>query len=250
MIMKKRIRIAALVLLAAVLVVSAAAGEETREIRKGDRVFIGTFPQTAEGTDRTPIEWVVLAVQDGKGFLMSKRGLIAMAYHTEDTDVTWEACALRAWLNNEFYRDAFSEEEKTAILLTDVDNSTAQRYGKWRKPKEPDTQDYVYLLSYAEAHKYLGMEKDVYGRKSRIEPTDYAVKTGAHVEESIRTAEGKRTGWWMLRSPGGRKHGASCVNNGGGLSDCNVTLASGCICPVLWADLSSPALKREAPAAE
>ena len=248
--MKNRIRITALVLLAAIMLFSAAAGEETQEIRTGDRLFIGVFPQTAEGTDRTPIEWVVLAVQDGRGFLMSRRGLIAMAYHTEDTDVTWEACALRAWLNNEFYREAFSEEEKAAILLTDVDNSTVQRYSKWKKPKEPDTQDYVYLLSYAEARKYLGTEKGVYSRKARIAPTDYAVETGAHVEETIRTAEGERTGWWMLRSPGGRNHGASCVNNGGGLSDCNVTLASGCICPVMWVDLSSSALKTETPASE
>ena len=219
--------------------------------RVGDIVEFGSYEQDNNYSNgKESIRWIVVEKFNNCIKLVSEYVLDSRVYSTGIWDSAWENSDVRSWLNNEFYRDAFSEEEKTAILLTDVDNSTAQRYGKWRKPKEPDTQDYVYLLSYAEAHKYLGMEKDVYGRKSRIEPTDYAVKTGAHVEESIRTAEGTRTGWWMLRSPGGSKHGASCVNNGGGLSDCNVTLASGCICPVLWADLSSPALKREAPAAE
>lgn len=34
--------------------------------------------------------------------------------------ITWEQCTLRAWLNGDFCNEAFTEEEKAAILVSDL----------------------------------------------------------------------------------------------------------------------------------
>ena len=77
------------------------------------------------GNGPEPIEWLVLDIQDGKALLLSKYGLEAKAYNTKFVDITWENCTLRTWLNGEFLAKAFSAEEQSAILLTEVDNSDA-----------------------------------------------------------------------------------------------------------------------------
>lgn len=222
------------------LMLGGAALADTKEPKadgftKGDLVVFGAFPQTEAGDDMTPIDWQVLTAEDGKVLLLSLRGLDARPYHDTEDLVTWETCSLRAWLNGEFLETAFSEEERGAILLTEVDNSREQAYKKWKKGVDGEnTQDYVFLLSYGEAHKYLNVQKDNYQSRSRQEPTAYAIAHGAHIETTIRTAKGKITGWWLLRSPGKDEEHNACVNNGGGLSDCRFTLASGCIRPVIW----------------
>lgn len=42
-----------------------------RSIAPGSIVPFGMYPQTASGIDRTPIEWLMLDVQDGKALLLS-----------------------------------------------------------------------------------------------------------------------------------------------------------------------------------
>ena len=97
----------------------------------GDIITFGTYPQTSEGTDQTPIEWIVLDVQDEKALLLSRYGLDAKPYNKEYTDITWEKCSLRTWLNDEFMKSAFTPKERSAILLTAVNNSASQGYSKW-----------------------------------------------------------------------------------------------------------------------
>ena len=95
-----------------------AAPKKITSVAVGDVVTFGKYPQTAAGTDQTPIEWIVLDVQDGKALLLSKYGLEMKQYNTEYTDITWETCTLRTWLNSDFLNKAFSSEEQSAILIT------------------------------------------------------------------------------------------------------------------------------------
>ena len=70
-------------------------------------------------------------------------------------DTDWEKCTLRSWLNGEFLQSAFSAKEQAAILMTAVDNSASQGYGKWNTDGGNNTRDQIFLLSYAEANWYL-----------------------------------------------------------------------------------------------
>lgn len=148
----------------------------------GNYVTFGHYPQTKNGNDSTPIEWAVLARDGSKALLLSRYGLEAQPYNQVSANVTWEDCTLRAWLNDTFLNCTFTQEEQTAILLTDVDNSRAQGYSSWATDGGSDTQDMVFLLSYADAQYYFGL---VYGdknnRMARTNPTPYALARGAWV---------------------------------------------------------------------
>ena len=105
-----------------------------------------------------------------------------------------------------------------------------------------NTEDRVFLLSYAEANKYLGVTyDDSMNTKSRVAPTAYAIKHGAYAS-SNKTADGTATGWWWLRSPGYNQYYAAYVNIGGSLNYYNVFSVSGCVRPALWINLESDIL--------
>ena len=158
--------------------------------------------------------------------------------------MTWEDCTLRAWLNDTFLNRAFTQEEQTAILLTDVDNSRAQGYSSWATDGGSDTQDMVFLLSYADAQYYFGL---VYGdknnRMARTNPTPYALARGAWVSSDDPTYDGKYAAWWWLRSPGGEQNRAARVSPEGGLVGSSVNYTYTMIRPVIWVDLSSAVLQ-------
>ncbi len=226
---------------------AAAAAEEAKYEpyqTAGSVVVFGAYPQAAEGTDRTPIEWIVLDY-DGinrRTLLLSRHGLDAVPYHTGRADITWEECTLRAWLNEDFFRTAFSEEEQRAIVATETDNSSGQGYSGWSAAGGNNTQDRVFLLSCAEAYRYLGVrywqEDDGGNTASRTAPTAYAAARGAWTGEDL-TADGEVAGWWWLRSPGSIQNGAACVGRNGSFYMLRVDYSAGTARPAVWIDLDS-----------
>lgn len=83
-----------------------------------------------------PIEWYVINNADGAAMLYSVYCLDCQPYHNDTYDldsVNWNSCSLKNWLNNDFYNDAFSEEEKQYLPLSlvtgeksiDVDETTS-----------------------------------------------------------------------------------------------------------------------------
>ena len=224
------------------------AVEGTAADKAGDIITFGRYPQTADGTDQTPIEWIVLEVKDGKALVISRYGLDAVPYNTELVDVTWEKCTLRAWLNGDFLNAAFTPEEQTTILMTEVDNSTAQGYGKWDTDGGNNTQDQVFLLSYEEANRYFGVTfENISNTKSRVQVTDYAISRGAYTSSNNKTESGAKAGCWWLRSPGDSQILAACVNDDGSLCFVYVPYPNGCVRPALWINLESEIFKSENP---
>lgn len=237
--MKKYIRVMLALMSVAAFLLCAGAFAEEMEV--GSYVTFGTYPQMAEGNDEMPIEWLVLDHDGDKALLLSRYGLDAQPYNTEYTDVTWERCTLRAWLNDDFLNHAFTAEEQDAILLTDVDNSDSQGYGEWTAVGGNDTQDKVFLLSYAEANSYLGVTcGDNNNIQSRVAPTAYATAQGAITSSSDKTADGEATGFWWLRSPGNYgQNRASIIYNSGALNGDYVEHDRICVRPALWVKFES-----------
>ena len=205
----------------------------------GNYVSFGTYPQTKAGNDATPIEWLVLARDGNKALLISRYGLDAQPYNKYNASVTWETCTLRTWLNGRFYIKAFSSAEQAAILTTTVDNSKSQCYSGWNTSGGNNTQDKVFLLSYAEANKCFGVTHDTTSNtKSRVAPTAYAIAQGAYTHSSNKTADGTDAGWWWLRSPGFYQSSAAGVRTDGSLNYYRVDDASGSVRPALWVNLN------------
>ena len=201
----------------------------------GSYVTYGTYPQTEAGNDSTPIEWLVLEydAKNNKALLISRYGLDCQPYNSSRTDVTWETCSLRTWLNGTFLNKAFSKAEQGAILTTEVDNSKSQCYSGYSTNGGNNTKDKVFLLSYAEALKYF---KNDEARKCA--PTDYAIKQGTWTSSSYKV-DGRATCFWWLRSPGSSSSSAAFVGCNGARSYFDVDYSDGAVRPAFWLDLSS-----------
>ena len=191
--------------------------------RVGSYVKFGHYPQQENGRDNTPIEWLVLDKNGGKVLLLSRYGLDAQPYHSKLRNVTWENCALRVWLNDEFVYKAFTASENGAIAVSRIDNSREQSVSNTLGGN--DTQDKLFLLSSAEVEKYFPKSAD-----RACEPTAYADKNGAYVHQRSGNC------WWWVRSPGKTQSTVACINFEGGRTDYGVDRVSGSVRPALWVD--------------
>ena len=218
------------------MIAAAAAAARDAMFAVGNYVTFGEYPQTAAGKDMTPIEWLVLARDGNKALLISRYALDAKRYNNSNTE-KWETCTLRTWLNGTFYNKAFSSAEQAAILTTSVDNSSNQGY--WGR-SGGNTQDKVFLLSYAEANKYFGITRfNSSNTKSRVAPTPYAIAQGAYTNSSDKTADGTAAGWWWLRSPGDYRERVARVNTDGSLEASYVHFEFGSVRPALWVNIEA-----------
>ena len=211
----------------------------------GGYVTFGSYEQDNNiDNGREPIEWLVLDYDEVKHrvLLLSRYGLDAKPYNTDYADVTWEKCTLRKWLNDEFVNNAFNTAEQSAIQITEVDNSGSHGYGIWNTDGGNNTQDKIFLLSYAEGRRYLGITGtlgDIPDIKTIIAPTEYAQQAGAWTVDRYKTEEGSAAGWWWQRSPGHDQSDATSVYYDGSFQYNKVNDGSGCVRPALWINLES-----------
>ena len=96
---------------------------------KGDIVTLGRWEQdgkTENGAE--PIEWIVLAAENGKALLISKYCLDAQPFDQSLKDKSWALCSLRRWLNGDFLQSAFSEEEQLMLIsMHEINQSGARK---------------------------------------------------------------------------------------------------------------------------
>lgn len=173
---------------------------------------------------KEPIEWIVLDQKDGKALLISRYVLDCKKYNELWKAVTWETCTLRGWLNEEFFNKAFSDKEKSRIILTTVDNSKEQGNKEWYTDGGNNTEDRIFLLSYSEVKRYWPDEKSrwCYGTK-------YSYAQGGYNTVSC---------WW-LRSPGSTQQVAVLVGPSGRFwLDKSVSWEEATIRPAFWIELS------------
>lgn len=231
--MKKRLSVLLALLVGLLSVLPASAAGDPQPPAAGDILTFGRYPHAADGAE-SPIEWTVLDAQDGKVLLISRYGLDAQPYHSDKSPVTWESCALRSWLNNDFLNRAFTAEEQAAIRVTEVSNTSAQGLDEWANNSGPDTQDQVFLLSYAEANRYFSITKDdKENTGARIEPTPYALSRKAYTDETLVTADGAPAGWWWIRSLSSLNF-AGYVRSSGSVDTMSINSKYGCVRPALW----------------
>ena len=202
--------------------------EKLKTAKVGDYVFFGVYEQdnnTSNGKEN--VEWLVLEVKDGKALVISKYALDYQQYNTEFTDVTWEICTLRKWLNNDFLGSAFSAEEKAMIPTVTV---SADKNPDYSTNPGNATRDQVFLLSITEANKYFSSDS-----ARQCKPTKYAVANGAYVNSDNSNC------FWWLRSPGGIQCIAAGVGNDGDVYESGnyVNYANYAVRPALWIDLSN-----------
>ncbi len=197
----------------------------------GNHVFFGSYPQTEEGTDDTPIEWQVLDIRDGKALLVSRYALDCRAYHVSDEQVTWKNSSLRKWLNGEFYTAAFSASERRKIARVNI---IADDNPQYDTDPGKDMWDKVFLLSAAEAEKYLVREDRVCG------VTKYAEQRGAWTR-NINHLDQIAAGYWWLRTSGSSSLKSAGVASSGEIdySGRYVSDHSRVVRPAIWVQINA-----------
>ena len=210
---------------------------KTEEYTVGNYVTFGTYPQTASGEDKTPIEWLVLDRDGDKALLISRYGLDVQPYHNKHlSSITWARCTLRNWLNNTFLNKAFSKQEQSIIMMTEVDNSRNQSY-KWGDYGGIITKDKIFLLSSNEANHYFDATSAGFlNTRPRVAPTAYALQAGASIINGVQTEDGLEACWWWLRSARNIQNYVDCVGQGGSIVS-NKSNYTGCVRPALWINL-------------
>lgn len=169
--------------------------EKMKVANVGDTVFFGSYEQdnnTSNGKE--DVEWIVLAKEENKILVISDKALECQRYNTSYTDITWEKCTLRKWMNDTFLNAAFSAEEQAQIQSTNV---SADKNPEYSTNPGNATTDKVFLLSINEVNKYFSSDE-----ARKCAPTPYAVAQGAYTGDSYMTASGEATCMWWLRSPG------------------------------------------------
>ena len=86
---------------------------------KGDYVTFGAYEQDNDlSNGKEDIEWLVLAKNEDKLLVISRYVLDYGLYVANEKDVLWKDCALRAWLNGEFFTEAFNARQQEMIAVT------------------------------------------------------------------------------------------------------------------------------------
>lgn len=104
------------------------------------------------------IEWRVLAKKEDKILVISEYLIACMQYgypYNHNIEPGWHKSRIRKWLNEKFYENYFTEEQRKFILKT----KTGRIQKSENLPKE-DIIDSIFLLSMNEIEQYFKNEED------------------------------------------------------------------------------------------
>ena len=197
--------------------------EKLKAAKVGEYIMWGTYEQDNDTTNgEEEIEWLVLDKKGSKTLVISKLALDCQQYNYMDTDITWEECTLRTWLNDEFLNDAFTDEEiamiPTVTVPADVNPDYETDPGK-------NTKDKVFILSETEAEQYLGTND-----LRRCSASSYAIEHGAY-DKNLGGC------WWWLRSPGSSQNQVGIVESDGRISSDSSHYNNVAVRPSMWIEI-------------
>ena len=169
------------------------------------------------------IEWLILDENENGMLLLSKKAIEGKEYHIKNTEITWENCSLRKWMNNEFYNEAFSSEEKNRVLLSELVNYDGPSYNA---KVVNSTEDHVFLLNYQDIERYFYHTKELL-----TEYEDYLTK-----DDIYNSSEKNHCCLWWLRTPANNDaYRVTGVSAFGNLSDSGITpINKEGIRPAIW----------------
>lgn len=183
----------------------------------GIPILFGDYPFKADG-DRRMIEWTPLRFEEGRVLLITRCCIDVLIFDERKDNITWRDSYLRKWMNEVFYEEAFSSEEKEQILTTTLKNPDDEYSQEIFipatafHPKEPprlenyETKDKVFALSTMEAFWNFSSDEE-----RMTLSTDYV------------RAKCEKEGWtrqnsWWLRTPSWIPNRAAAVYSFGSIT--------------------------------
>ena len=206
------------------------ANNDKESLLTADNTYIfGSYEQDNNlSNGKEEIEWIILDRDGTLLLIISKYALDYQDYDTRYSDITWENCDMRAWLNSSFFSDAFSEKEQKMIKDTLVIAEHNETYKEPFSYAGNNTQDKVFLLSISEARKYFENDSE-----RKCAATQYAMSHGALQLEG--------NCWWWLRTYGYSPDRNAYVNDDGHINEYGSQVFGTyavAVRPALWIDTS------------
>ena len=208
-------------------------GTKYRRIYRDDTESVKYWDKECRYFKWERIKWRVLKNDGNKLFIMADQALDGRRYNVNEEPVCWATSTLRNWLNEGFYRTAFSSEEQKAIIEQTVDNEN-----------EVETREKVYLLSFGEAtdpaYGFCDAMSGSEGKMSAsrvVKKSEYARACGVDSDNVFSYPEEECT-WW-LRTCDGIDHDGIVISNGRSDMKWTDTVPGAACVPVLHINLSS-----------
>ena len=178
-----------------------------------DNIIFGRY----KGID---IEWTVLEKSENRLLIISTYGFCGVPFCSDAEPSTWESSWLRTWLNEEFYHEAFSEDERKRVILTNVD---ADRNPYYSSDPGSSTKDKIFVLSINEANTYYNSSES-----RKLKPVKYA--------EGYVSTDDEGFSCWVLRTPGEDNSSVAWVDFDGTIDSRGwyVDIDYYCVRPALW----------------
>ena len=200
-------------------------------MQTGDKIIFGEY------------EWRTLDIQNNAALIITENIIEWLPYHDKYIDVTWSGCALRKYLNGEFY-DRFSETDRAKIIPVTNKNPDNEWYGT---NGGEETQDRIFLLSVDEAAcKYFGDSSRLLYNKGKNQRYWFSRKDENNIKRIAKRPNESWNTWWWLRTPGRDGVKAVYIHGDGniGIQGNNIHKGNigedghgGGVRPALWAKL-------------
>ena len=143
-------------------------------------------------------DWRILDIQKDAALLITDCIIEQRAYHDVYKDITWADCALRKYLNDEFY-NKFSNEEKSRIITVLNKNLDNHWYGS---DGGVETKDNIFLLSLEEVCRYFGDSLSKLENPKKNQRYWFERKDENNSKRIAKLLGREGAWWWWLRSPG------------------------------------------------
>lgn len=140
----------------------------------------------------------VLDIQNNTALVITEEIIEQRPYHDAYKDITWADCALREYLNGEFY-NKFNVSDKSRIIPVLNKNPDNQWYGA---KGGADTRDSIFLLSIEEVCKYFGDSRSILHNRGKNQRYWFQRKDENNSKRLARLQGKEGAWWWWLRSPG------------------------------------------------
>lgn len=229
----------------------------------GDIVTFGSYEQDNNDSNGSEaIEWKVLAVNNSQALLVSRYVLDCQPYNSQlVSEIYWETCSVRSWLNQMFYNTAFNSTQQSKIVSSTLTNSgTTSGVMFGGASGGNNTVDKVFLLSldeirtYYTANRWIAAEKSGYYQNLMTGATSYAISQGVStgtISQSSYNSKYSHYGYgtecmslssaeWWLRSPGTSQYNAAFTGKDGlaGETNCEFINYYKGIRPAIWVNLN------------
>lgn len=146
-----------------------------------------------------PIEWIVLDEDEYQTFVVSRYPLFSHVFNLDSNKGNqWAESDIRKYLNDYFWNNAFTDEEKKRVINSSVEEDIEElkkiydthgwRWDPVTKMIKP-SKDNVFLLSVGEVEKYLTSEERAYGNRTGC--------NGHSCTDCYKYGKQYGTCWWL-----------------------------------------------------